>query len=248
MKQPQPPDQAHDSSAVAGYAAHDADPRAPFSSLTDRAAPGGASKCIRPSYRRPDADAPAPKGRSEPVPPGAGAHSAAPDGLRPQALPEDKPTAPRAKTAAARRAERASAHRPPSRRTRDSENPKKKTLTFRCNPEEIAEIRRRADHAHQAVAKYIVRKVFAEDATGVITHDEQLDAAIDELAALRAQIARLGNNVNQLTRDYNAVGALRPGPLLDALTQGRALLSQARQAAVEIDAVSTRLARRKAHR
>ncbi|MDW4911648.1 plasmid mobilization relaxosome protein MobC, partial [Streptomyces sp. ADMS] len=45
-----------------------------------------------------------------------------------------------------------------------------------------------------------------------------VDAAIDELAALRTAISRIGNNINQIAFVYNAGGQPRPGELDHALT------------------------------
>ncbi|MEU6172748.1 plasmid mobilization relaxosome protein MobC [Streptantibioticus parmotrematis] len=52
--------------------------------------------------------------------------------------------------------------------------------------------------------------------------NDQLDAAIDELAALRTALARIGNNVNQIAYVLNSGGQPRGGELgyvLTALTR-----------------------------
>ncbi|MDF3291904.1 plasmid mobilization protein [Streptomyces silvisoli] len=47
----------------------------------------------------------------------------------------------------------------------------------------------------------------------------QLDTAIDELAALRAQISRVGNNINQIAYIYNSGSQPRPVVLDHTLTR-----------------------------
>ncbi|MBB4924583.1 plasmid mobilization protein [Kitasatospora kifunensis] len=234
-----------------------------------RSAPDGASKGVRPSYEGSDADALAREGEGEPVMPSAGAHSASPDVRRQGAPHEEKPsTAPPAnvqplavsataavpsaesdpdvpptRPAAARRPKRATAHRAPKRRRRNNTNPLDDQLTFRCHSEDKAEIERRAKAAELATAVYVIRKALADDHTDIATRDERLDAAIDEVAALRTQIAKLGNNVNQLTRDYHSDIALPPGQVLEAFTQGRSLLADARTLLTDLDEVAMRLAK-----
>ncbi|WP_441247359.1 plasmid mobilization protein [Kitasatospora sp. McL0602] len=66
--------------------------------------------------------------------------------------------------------------------------------------------------------------------------NEQLDAAIDELAALRTQISRVGTNVNQIAYIYNAGGQARPGELdhtLTALTRTLVRIDDAAEALVK---------------
>jgi hypothetical protein len=53
---------------------------------------------------------------------------------------------------------------------------------------------------------------------GALDTNDQLDAAIDELAALRAQVSRAGNNINQIAYVYNCGGQVRSGELHHALT------------------------------
>lgn len=56
--------------------------------------------------------------------------------------------------------------------------------------------------------------------------NEQLDTAIDELAALRTALSRVGNNINQIAYIYNAGGQPRPGALDHALTTLTRLLAR----------------------
>ncbi|WP_240660232.1 plasmid mobilization relaxosome protein MobC [Streptomyces sp. WAC 01529] len=70
------------------------------------------------------------------------------------------------------------------------------------------------------------------------------DDAIDELAAMRAQIARIGNNVNQIARRLNADGDPHP---VDAAILHRAdrLLATAHDAVRAIDDAALRAAEQK---
>ncbi|WP_407989072.1 plasmid mobilization protein [Kitasatospora sp. CMC57] len=120
--------------------------------------------------------------------------------------------------ATARRPARATAHRTPKRRKRNDANPLDDQLTFRCHSEDKVEIKRRAKAAELATAVYVVRKALADDHADIATRDERLDAAIDEVAALRTQVAMLGNNVNQLTATttptspFRLAGSWTPSP------------------------------------
>lgn len=156
---------------------------------------------------------------------------------------ESDPDVPPKRLAAARRPARATTHRAPKRRKRNNANPLDDQLTFRCRSEDKAEIQRRAKAAELATAVYVIRKALAEDHADITTRDERLDAAIDEVAALRTQVAKLGNNVNQLTRDYHSDVALPPGQVLDAFTQGRALLADTRILLTHLDEAAMRLAK-----
>ncbi|WP_372515582.1 plasmid mobilization protein [Streptantibioticus ferralitis] len=98
-------------------------------------------------------------------------------------------------------------------------------MAVRLSSQEKAEIVAAAQHAKMYPSGYMAAAGLAA-ARGATTVDNnaQLDAAIDELAALRAQIARVGNNVNQIAYIYNAGGQHRPGELAYALTAlGRVL-------------------------
>ncbi|MEW2403503.1 plasmid mobilization relaxosome protein MobC [Streptomyces sp. NPDC046862] len=68
--------------------------------------------------------------------------------------------------------------------------------------------------------------------------NDQLDAAIDELAALRAQVSRVGNNINQIAYVYNAGGQPRSGHLDHALRTLVRTLAQ-------VDAVAHTLVRKR---
>ncbi|MFE2060892.1 plasmid mobilization relaxosome protein MobC [Streptomyces sp. NPDC059467] len=70
---------------------------------------------------------------------------------------------------------------------------------------------------------------------------------IDEFAALRTQIARIGNNVNQIARRLNSDGDPHP---VDAavLERTERLLATARDAVKAVDEAAFRAAEQKADR
>ncbi|MFD1660180.1 plasmid mobilization relaxosome protein MobC [Streptomyces caeni] len=78
----------------------------------------------------------------------------------------------------------------------------------------------------------------ARGSTTPLDSNDQLDATIDELVALRAQISRVGNNINQIAYIYNAGGQPRPGQLDHALKTLLRTLAQ-------VDAVAHALVRKR---
>ncbi|WP_329581966.1 hypothetical protein OG500_19300 [Kitasatospora sp. NBC_01250] len=198
----------------------------------------------------------------EPVLPSARAHSATPDQHREGAALEEKHAnslsakadrAPMlaadvsvrsARSAAARRADRADAHRAPKRRRRDDANPKHTKLSFRVSPEAKAEIERRAAAEHLTVAHYLSLKVLSDDGgAGIGDRDAGLDEAIDELRALRRQYAGAANNLNQLGRDHNSGIGLEPAEVRDAANALHRAFDQALRVISAIDDATTRLAK-----
>ncbi|MEU0401850.1 plasmid mobilization relaxosome protein MobC, partial [Streptomyces sp. NPDC006197] len=69
------------------------------------------------------------------------------------------------------------------------------------------------------VARFIAAAGLAAARGSTALHtNERLDTAIDELAALRTALARIGNNINQIAYIHNAGGQPRPGELEHALS------------------------------
>ncbi|MER6546764.1 plasmid mobilization relaxosome protein MobC [Streptomyces sp. NPDC001250] len=108
--------------------------------------------------------------------------------------------------------------RKPRRRTRNPSQRTHKTTT-RLSDTEKTEITAAAKQRAVTVARFLAAAglTVARGSTTVDTN-EQLDTAIDELAALRTAISRVGNNINQIAFVYNAGGQPRPGELDHALT------------------------------
>ncbi|MEV7085898.1 plasmid mobilization relaxosome protein MobC [Streptomyces sp. NPDC093085] len=92
--------------------------------------------------------------------------------------------------------------------------------------------RRSAAQRSVTVARFLAAVGLAAARGSTTLHtNEQLDAAIDELAALRTALSRIGNNINQIAYVYNAGGQPRPGELEHALTTLPRLLARIDDAA-----------------
>ncbi|WUR90421.1 MobC family plasmid mobilization relaxosome protein [Streptomyces sp. NBC_01262] len=82
---------------------------------------------------------------------------------------------------------------------------------------------------------------YLDDGRPLPGHRTLLDDHIDELTALRSQVAKLGNNVNQIARILNSGGS--PQAVDTAvLAQAEQLLGAVRAAVADIDAASYRAA------
>ncbi|MGC4998504.1 MobC family plasmid mobilization relaxosome protein [Streptomyces sp. DT195] len=180
-------------------------------------APGGASCRVRRSYGPSYALAPAQGGGGGPVGPRARAlgdqpgnrHQGAPvtggeadrDDYREQSSPSTPPFPARK----------------PRRRSRNPSERTRKTTT-RLSDDEKAEITAAAAQRGVTVARFLaVTGLAAARGSTALHTNERLDTAIDELAALRTALARIGNNINQIAYVHNAGGQPRPGELDHAL-------------------------------
>ncbi|MEV5468050.1 plasmid mobilization relaxosome protein MobC [Streptomyces griseoincarnatus] len=92
-------------------------------------------------------------------------------------------------------------------------------IAVRFTAEEKAEIIAAAARRRVYPSGYLATAGLTAARGSATPHDsnDQLDAAIDELATLRAQISRVGNNINQIAYIHNAGGQPRPGQLDHAL-------------------------------
>ncbi|MEW1996946.1 MobC family plasmid mobilization relaxosome protein [Streptomyces coelicoflavus] len=189
-------------------------------------APGGASCRVRRSYGPSYALAPAQEGGGSPAGPRARALGDQP-GDRHQGAPvtggeadrDDHPEQPSPSTPPF-------PDRKPRRRSRNPNERTRKTTT-RLSDTEKAEIVAAAAQRGITVARFLaaVGLAAARGSTSLHTN-ERLDAAIDELAALRTALARIGNNINQIAYIHNAGGQPRPGELDHALTVLTRLLAR----------------------
>lgn len=181
-------------------------------------APGGASYRVRRSYGPSYALAPAQEGGGSPAGPRARALGDQP-GNRHQGAPvtggeadrddhreQPSPTAP------------AFPDRKPRRRTRNPSERTRKTTT-RLSDTEKAEITAAASQRGVTVARFLAGAGLAAARGSTALHtNEHFDTAIDELAALRTALARIGNNINQIAYTYNSGGQPCPGQLDHALS------------------------------
>ncbi|MCQ9177533.1 MobC family plasmid mobilization relaxosome protein [Streptomyces sp. IBSBF 2953] len=119
-------------------------------------------------------------------------------------------------------------------------------VTARFAPHEKHDIQSSAKTAHVTMARYIADATMARVCGEITVAAERTvcDDAVDELAAMRAHIARIGNNVNQIARRLNADGDPHP---VDAAILHRAdrLLATAHDAVRAIDDAAFRAAEQK---
>ncbi|MFF3536424.1 plasmid mobilization relaxosome protein MobC [Streptomyces sp. NPDC002466] len=181
-------------------------------------APGGASYRVRRSYGPSYALAPAQEGGGSPAGSRARALGNQP-GNRHQGAPvtggeaddtdhreQPSPSTP------------AFPDRKPRRRSRNPSERTRKTTT-RLSDDEKAEIVAAAAQRGVTVARFLAAAGLAAARGSTTLHtNERLDTAIDELAALRTALARIGNNINQIAYVHNAGGQPRPGELDHALS------------------------------
>ncbi|MBA4864046.1 MobC family plasmid mobilization relaxosome protein [Streptomyces sp. PSKA54] len=123
--------------------------------------------------------------------------------------------------------------RQPRRRTR-APKPRHRTqfLTVRVNDDEHAEITSAARVRAVTTAHFLATAgLAAARGTTNLEPNEQRDAAVDELAALRAQLARVGNNLNQLARSANSGAIPHPDELTRTLAWLRRVVHRIDQAA-----------------
>ncbi|MEV6477498.1 MobC family plasmid mobilization relaxosome protein [Streptomyces sp. NPDC051657] len=194
-------------------------------------APGGASYRVRRSYGPSYALAPAQEGGGSPAGPRGRAHGDQP-GNRHQGAPvtggeadrDDHREQPSPSTPAFR-------DRKPRRRTRNPSERTRKTTT-RLSDSEKAEIAAAARQRGITVARFLAGAGLAAARGSTALHaNERRDTAIDELAALRTALARIGNNINQIAYVLNAGGQPRPGELDHALSTLLRLLARVDDAA-----------------
>ncbi|MFD9045102.1 TetR family transcriptional regulator, partial [Streptomyces bottropensis] len=176
-------------------------------------------------------DTPSPGSGGSPAGPRARAHGDQPDS-RPQGAPvvggEADDRAPREQQSPS---QPAFPDRKPRRRTRNPSQRTHKTTT-RLSDTEKTEITAAAKQRAVTVARFLASAGLAVARGSTTVHtNEQLDAAIDELAALRTAISRVGNNINQIAFVYNAGGQPRPGELDRALTTVNCVLARVDDAA-----------------
>ncbi|MDQ8708245.1 plasmid mobilization relaxosome protein MobC [Streptomyces sp. LHD-70] len=107
--------------------------------------------------------------------------------------------------------------RKPRRRSRNPSERARKTTT-RLSDDEKTEIVAAAAQRGITVARFLAAAGLAAARGSTTLHsNERLDTAIDELAALRTALARIGNNINQIAHIHNSGGQPRPGELDHAL-------------------------------
>lgn len=197
-------------------------------------APGGASYRVRRSYGPSYALAPAQEGGGSPAGPRARAHGDQP-GNRHQGAPV---TGGEADDPADREQPSPSTpafpDRIPRRRSRNPSERARKTTT-RLSDTEKTEITDAATQRGVTVARFLATAGLSVARGHAAVHsNDQLDTAIDELAALRTALARIGNNINQIAFVLNSGGHPRAGELEHALGALTGLLARVDDAANDL--------------
>ncbi|MFF5018653.1 plasmid mobilization relaxosome protein MobC [Streptomyces sp. NPDC001165] len=165
------------------------------------------------------------KGRSNEAASGPGVAEA----LGHQGVPEEEQPVDTATVPLPRAADAAALHRVARRRQR-KDTQRKERVDVRYSVDEKADILRMARSLNIAGAHYVGAVVMAH-LHGDLTVPGQrtpLDDYIDELTALRSQVAKIGHNINQIAKKLNSGGHSHPGDT--------ALLSQAERT---LDVVGT---------
>ncbi|MEY2241489.1 plasmid mobilization relaxosome protein MobC [Streptomyces sp. BF23-18] len=146
--------------------------------------------------------------------------------------------APETKTSALRAADEAALHRVASRRARQKVQ-RTARVDVRYSVEEKREITAEARRLGLAGAHFVGAVLMAHlhGDHGLPGGRTPVDDLVDELAALRTQVARIGTNVNQIAHRLNAGGDPRPGDG-GLLAEAGRILVLARQAATAIDATA----------
>ncbi|MFJ6696504.1 plasmid mobilization relaxosome protein MobC [Streptomyces sp. NPDC091272] len=134
-----------------------------------------------------------------------------------------------------RAADEAALRRVARRRARESEQ-RKERVDVRYSVDEKSAILTEAHRLGLAGAHLVGAIVMAhlQDGLALPAVRTQLDDLIDELAALRTDVARVGTNVNQIAHRLNAGGSPHSGDT-DLLAEAGQVLDVARRAVTAID-------------
>lgn len=123
------------------------------------------------------------------------------------------------------------------RRTRARQNKQRAAVSVRLSTTERASVKAAADHVGASLAKFMANASLAaaQDIDRVAANLLDLRGTIRELVAARTDLARIGNNVNQIARAFNS-GADPIG--------AEAALADVRRAAARLEAAAQTLAER----
>jgi hypothetical protein len=149
------------------------------------------------------------------------------EGLGHQGVPEGEQLADTAAAQLPRAAEAAALHRVARRRQREAVQ-RKERVDVRYSVDEKADILREARSLNIAGAHYVGAVVMAHVHGDLSLPGQRtpLDDYIDELTALRREVAAIGHNINQIAKKLNSGGHPHPGDT--------AVLSQAERTLTEV--------------
>ncbi|MFF0104947.1 plasmid mobilization relaxosome protein MobC [Streptomyces hirsutus] len=165
-----------------------------------------------------------------------------------QGAPEREKPVDTAAVTLPRAAEAAALHRIARRRKR-KDTQRKERVDVRYSVEEKTAILTRARSLNIAGAHYVGAVVMAHIHGDLALPGQRtpLDDYIDELTALREQVAKIGNNANQIARKLNSGGHPHPGDTA-TLAQTERTLGAVRGAISEIAAAANQAVIKKAAR
>ncbi|MEH0470957.1 MobC family plasmid mobilization relaxosome protein [Streptomyces sp. B21-097] len=163
-----------------------------------------------------------------------------------QGAPEEMQRASVGTVVLPRAAEAAALHRIARRRQR-KDTQRKERVDVRYSVDEKTAILRKARSLNIAGAHYVGAVVMAHLHGDLALPDQRtpLDDYIDELNALRSEVAKIGNNVNQIARKLNSGGHPHSGDTA-ALDRAEHTLTAVRAAVGEIAAAANRAVTKKA--
>lgn len=143
-----------------------------------------------------------------------------------QGAPEGEQIADTAAAQLPRAAEAAALHRVARRRKPDPNGQRKERVDARYSVDEKTEILAMARSLNIAGAHYVGAVVMAHVQGDLALPGQRtpLDDYIDELTALRREVARIGHNINQIAKKLNSGGHPQPGDTA-VLAQGERTLT-----------------------
>ncbi|WP_329134021.1 MobC family plasmid mobilization relaxosome protein [Streptomyces sp. NBC_01476] len=123
------------------------------------------------------------------------------------------------------------------RRTRTRQNKRRPAVSVRLSTTERTEVEGAADHAGASLAKFMAQASLAaaHDINRVAANLLDLRGTIRELVAARTDLARVGNNINQIARTLNSGG----DPI-----GAEAALADVRRAAARLETAAQQLVER----
>ncbi|MFG1804983.1 MobC family plasmid mobilization relaxosome protein [Streptomyces sp. NPDC049040] len=125
----------------------------------------------------------------------------------------------------------------PQRRSRTRQNKQRDAVSVRLSTTERAQVKAAADHTGASLAKFMAQASLAaaHDINRVAANLLDLRGTIRELIAARTDLARIGNNINQIARAINSGG----DPI-----GAEAALADVRRVAARLEAAAQTLADR----
>ncbi|MFF3276927.1 plasmid mobilization relaxosome protein MobC [Streptomyces chrestomyceticus] len=150
------------------------------------------------------------------------------EGLGHQGVPEEEQPADTSAEPLPRASDAAAVHRVARRRKREKVQ-RTERVDVRYSVDEKGEILAEARALNIAAAHYVGAIVMAHihGELGLPGQRTLLDDYIDELTALRQQVARIGHNVNQIAKKFNSGGDPHPGDTAGLAQAERTLVAAA---------------------